>query len=75
MSFGSPVMFSPKMTLGLRRFSTKLNEHIEEAKAEEGFESYDIGEESYDIIERLDILITQIGGYGHFTQGRSTHVR
>lgn len=51
-------------------FNEKLNEHIEETKAEEGFESYDIGEEeSYDIIEDLDIPNhTQIGGYGHFTQ-------
>ena len=51
-------------------FNDKLNEHIEETKAEEGFESYDIGEEeSYDIIEDLDIPNhTQIGGYGHFTQ-------
>ena len=51
-------------------FNEKLNEHIEETKAEEGFESYDIGEEeSYDIIEELDIPNhTQIGGYGHFTQ-------
>ena len=51
-------------------FNEKLNEHIEETKAEEGFESYDIGEEeSYDIIEELDIHNhTQIGGYGHFTQ-------
>lgn len=51
-------------------FNEKLNEHIEETKAEEGFESYDIGEEeSYDIIEELDISNhTQIGGYGHFTQ-------
>ena len=51
-------------------FNEKLNEHIEETKAEEGFESYDIGEEeSYDIIEDLDIPThTQIGGYGHFTQ-------
>ena len=51
-------------------FNEKLNEHIEETKAEEGFESYDIDEEeSYDIIEELDIPNhTQIGGYGHFTQ-------
>ena len=51
-------------------FNEKLNEHIEVTKAEEGFESYDIGEEeSYDIIEDLDIPNhTQIGGYGHFTQ-------
>lgn len=51
-------------------FNEKLNEHIEETKAEEGFESYEIGEEeSYDIIEELDIHNhTQIGGYGHFTQ-------
>ena len=51
-------------------FNEKLNEHIEETKAEEGFESYDIDEEeSYDIIEELDIHNhTQIGGYGHFTQ-------
>lgn len=51
-------------------FNEKLNEHIEETKAEEGFESYDIGEEeSYDIIEDFDIPNhTQIGGYGHFTQ-------
>ena len=51
-------------------FNEKLNEHIEETKAEEGFESYDIGEEeSYDIIEELDIPNhTQIGGYGNFTQ-------
>lgn len=51
-------------------FNEKLNENIEETKAEEGFESYDIGEEeSYDIIEELDIPNhTQIGGYGHFTQ-------
>ena len=51
-------------------FNEKLNEHIEETKAEEGFESYDIGEEeSYDIIEEIDIPNhTQIGGYGHFTQ-------
>ena len=51
-------------------FNEKLNEHIEETKAEEGFESYEIGEEeSYDIIEELDIPNhTQIGGYGHFTQ-------
>ena len=51
-------------------FNEKLNEHIEETKAEEGFESYDIGEEeSYDIIEELDIPNhTQIGGSGHFTQ-------
>ena len=51
-------------------FNEKLNEHIEETKAEEGFESYDIGEEeSYDIIEDLDIPNhTQIVGYGHFTQ-------
>ena len=51
-------------------FNEKLNEYIEETKAEEGFESYDIGEEeSYDIIEELDIPNhTQIGGYGHFTQ-------
>ena len=51
-------------------FNEKLNEHIEETKAEEGFESYDIGEEeSYDIIEDLDIPNhTQIGGYGQFTQ-------
>lgn len=51
-------------------FNEKLNEHIEETKAEEGFESYDIGEEeSYDIIEDLDIPNhTQIGDYGHFTQ-------
>ena len=51
-------------------FNEKLNEHIEQTKAEEGFESYDIGEEeSYDIIEDLDIPNhTQIGGYGHFTQ-------
>jgi hypothetical protein len=51
-------------------FNEKLNEHIEETKAEEGFESYDIGEEeSYDIIEDLDIPNhTQIGGYGYFTQ-------
>ena len=51
-------------------FNEKLNEHIEETKAEEGFESYDIDEEeSYDIIEELDSPNhTQIGGYGHFTQ-------
>ena len=51
-------------------FNEKLNEHIEETKAEEGFESYDIGEEEVDdIIEELDIPNhTQIGGYGHFTQ-------
>lgn len=51
-------------------FNDKLNEHIEETKAEEGFESYNISEEeSYDIIEELDIPNhTQIGGYGHFTQ-------
>lgn len=51
-------------------FNEKLNEHIEETKAEEGFESYDIGEEEVDdIIEEPDIPNhTQIGGYGHFTQ-------